>query len=47
LARMNARIAIGALLERFPYVKLASEPPKWGTNWVMRSLETLPVAVAK
>lgn len=45
LARMEARIAIGALVERYPRIRLNGQA-RWGDNWVMRSLETLPVTVA-
>jgi cytochrome P450 len=46
LARMNARIAIGTLLERHRKIQFSAVEPKWGTNWVMRSLESLPVSVS-
>lgn len=44
LARMEAKIAIRALLDRHPNVRLAAEPT-WGTNWVLRSVETFPVSL--
>jgi hypothetical protein len=46
LARMEGRIALGALLDRYPGITLGSQEPEWGTNWVMRSLATLPVRLA-
>jgi pimeloyl-[acyl-carrier protein] synthase len=44
LARMEARIAIGRLLERFPDLRRAGEPTR-RPNPVFRGLATLPVAL--
>lgn len=45
LARMEAELAIGALLTRFRRVELAGEPTRRPT-FTLRGLETLPVAVS-
>lgn len=45
LARLETRIAIGALVERFPAMKLTGEPLRWGDNLILRGLERLPVAL--
>ena len=45
LARLEARTALGALIERYPSIKLASDRPKWGPNAVLRGLAELPVRV--
>jgi cytochrome P450 len=36
LARLEARIAIGALVERFPSMRLADSPIEWGGNVILR-----------
>jgi len=46
LARLEARLAIGALLERFPHLRLADEPPVWRAVPVFRGLAKLRVLVA-
>jgi cytochrome P450 len=46
LARLEARLAIGALLERFPHLRLADEPPVWRALPVFRGLAKLRVLVA-
>ncbi len=43
LARMEAQIAIGALMERMPNMQLASEDLHWKVNFAIRGLEALPV----
>ncbi len=45
LARLEARTALGALVERYPSMKLATERPKWGPNVALRGLAELPVRV--
>lgn len=45
LARMEGRIALKALLERYPQMSLDPAGPEWGKNWVMRSLSSLPLKV--
>jgi len=47
LARMNARIAFTALLEKYRDIRIGPQQPEWGKNWVMRSLESLPVTVSR
>jgi cytochrome P450 len=46
LARLEARLAIGALLERFPHLRLADESPVWRALPVFRGLAKLRVLVA-
>jgi cytochrome P450 len=43
LARLEAPIAFQALLERFPNLRLAKEPPQPGDNIILHGLKTLPV----
>jgi cytochrome P450 len=43
LARLEAQLAIGALLERFPHLRLADEPPVWRALPVFRGLARLRV----
>ncbi len=45
LARLEAQIAITALLERLPNLRLAVEPRalRWRRNAILRGLQTLPV----
>ena len=44
LARLEARIAIEVLLERFSSIGLAGPPPRFRPSIVLRGLESLPVA---
>ncbi|KAA9166515.1 cytochrome P450 [Amycolatopsis acidicola] len=44
LARMEARVALGALLRRFPGMRLAGAP-SWRDSYVVRGLTRLPVDV--
>ena len=44
LARLEARIAIEILLERFSSIRLAGPPPNFRGSIVLRGLESLPVA---
>ncbi len=46
LARLEARLAISALLERFPHLRLADESPVWRALPVFRGLAKLRVLVA-
>src|SRR5665213_1420194 len=48
LARLEARVAIAALLKRFPALRLANPdaPPRWRSSPFFRGLETLPVIAA-
>jgi cytochrome P450 len=43
LARAEAQIAIGRVLERFPGLKLATDKPQWRPLAVLRGLRELPV----
>ena len=43
LARMEARIAIGTIVDRFPDITLATETPAWNGRLVLRGLDSLPV----
>jgi cytochrome P450 len=45
LARLEAQIAIPALLERFPVIEAAGGPPRWRPSLVLRGLEELPLRV--
>jgi cytochrome P450 PksS len=47
LARLEGRIAIGALVQRFPDLRLAVPPEqlRWRSNLVLRGLVSLPVKV--
>ncbi|MFG2052364.1 cytochrome P450 [Micromonospora sp. NPDC048935] len=47
LARMEGEIAIGAVLDRFPDLKLAVEPDevRWRPGLIMRGLQGLPVTL--
>jgi cytochrome P450 len=44
LARLEGEIALGALLERFPRMKLETEAPQYRSNPVLRGLVSLPVS---
>jgi hypothetical protein len=43
LARLETRLALGALIERFPGIKLATERLRWRSNPILHGLESLPV----
>jgi pimeloyl-[acyl-carrier protein] synthase len=43
LARLEAELAFGALLERFPRLELASEAVSYRSNLILRGLDALPV----
>ena len=45
LARLEAQVAIGALLRRFPALTLAVERPVWRPSSTLRGLDTLPVTL--
>jgi len=45
LARAEAQIAIGTLLERFPKLRLLDEDPEWGGTFIIRGPKRLNVAV--
>jgi cytochrome P450 len=46
LARLEGQAAIGALVGRFPKLRLLDEKPDWGTNFAFRGLRSLPVSLA-
>lgn len=43
LSRLEARVAFAQILERFPGLRLAADPPVWRRNSFFRGLTTLPV----
>ena len=43
LARMEAEIAIGTMVRRFPKMRLKSKRAKWNRNIIFRGLRNLPV----
>jgi cytochrome P450 len=43
LARLEAQVAIGTVLRRFPALTLVTECPIWRPSSTLRGLETLPV----
>jgi pimeloyl-[acyl-carrier protein] synthase len=45
LARLEGRIALGRLVERFPHLRLAADELKWRRLTFLRGLEALPVRV--
>jgi pimeloyl-[acyl-carrier protein] synthase len=45
LARLEAQLAIGALLRRFSDLRLAIDAPAWRRTFVLRGLTALPVSV--
>jgi hypothetical protein len=47
LARLEAQVAIGAILRRFPALTLAVERPIWRPSSTLRGLESLPVALGR
>ena len=46
LARMEARVAIGTIAQRFPGITLATDAPAWNGRLVLRGLDALPVMLA-
>ncbi len=45
LARLEAQVAIGTLLRRFPALAAAAERPVWRPSSTLRGLESLPVVL--
>ena len=43
LARLEGQVALGALIERYPNLRLATDSPEWGDNIILRGLKSLPV----
>jgi cytochrome P450 len=46
LARLEARVAIGSLVRRFPQLALATDQPEWNGRIVLRGLNALPLTIA-
>lgn len=46
LARTEARVAIGTLVDRYPDLELVTETPAWNGRIVLRGLDELPVSLA-
>ncbi|HEY7104832.1 MAG TPA: cytochrome P450 [Acidimicrobiia bacterium] len=46
LARLEGRIALGSLVDRFPTMALATDEPRWNGRLVLRGLDELPVSLA-
>jgi len=45
LARAEAQISIGTLLQRFPRLRLLDDEPEWGGTFIIRGVKRLNVAV--
>lgn len=45
LARAEARVAIGTLVQRFPDLALVDDTPAWNRRMVLRGLDALPVTL--
>lgn len=45
LARLEARMALGMILDRYPRLRLLSDKPQWRCNSFFRSLESLPASL--
>lgn len=43
LARLEAQVALGTLVRRFPDLELATDTPAWNNRIVLRGLDVLPV----
>ena len=46
LARLEAKVAFEALLERFPELSLGEGEPRWRPNLFLRGLEELPLRLS-
>lgn len=44
LARAEAQIAIGSLVQRFPGLRMEVDEPEWGGNFIIRGPKSLPVS---
>jgi cytochrome P450 len=44
LARAEAQIAIGSLVQRFPKLRMDVDEPEWGGNFIIRGLKQLPLS---
>ena len=45
LARLEAKTTIGALVRRYPSMKLSTDEPIWGTNVILRGLTELRIRI--
>jgi hypothetical protein len=45
LARIEGQLAFGAILRRFPFLRLETEKPVWRTNLGLRGVTSLSVAL--
>jgi hypothetical protein len=45
LARIEGQSALGAFVQRFPNVRLATENVEWGDGFILRGLKSLPVTL--
>ena len=45
LARLEGRIALGTLVQRFPRIELATDQPQWSGRLTLRGLDRLPVVL--
>ena len=45
LARLEGRIVLGTLVDRFPHIELAADEPHWSGRLTLRGLDNLPVAL--
>jgi cytochrome P450 len=45
LARLEGEVALGALLDHYPEIRLADGPIHWHENFTLRGLKSLPVRV--
>ena len=45
LSRIEARVGLLALLERFPNMRFGEDAGKFRSNWVLRGLERLPIVL--
>ena len=46
LARLEAKVALEVLLERYPIIELDTGTPKWEQSYLMRGLDELPLRIS-
>jgi cytochrome P450 len=44
LARLEAQLAIGTMVQRLPHLQLQTQTPQWRDAFTLRGLQTLPVS---
>ena len=44
LAKMEAQVALGTVVQRFPDVEMATDQPTWNGRIVLRGLTELPLS---